>query len=443
MMIINRKEPILLVLGDVFVLVASLFLTLWLRYGDALTYRFLYSHVLPFAIIFIYSLIFFYVSGLYGRTIALERSSVPWVIIKTQLANGVLAVLLFYFIPTFSVTPKITLSIYLALSIAVLILWRLSVYHIFALQKKAPAIVIGDGAEITELIREMNINPRLGIYCFEHISSNKLNSDYINNLNTGGLDYTYILADMSNPKIDSILPEFYRKFFPKIKIIDIYDLYENVFSRIPLSCMNYAWIMSHVSSMSSSFYYFIKRLIDIVLSIIVIAITAILYPFVALAIKLDDNGAIFISQERIGKNGLIYKIYKFRTMQRNDSGKWLNGSDNKVTRVGYFLRKTRIDELPQALTVLKGDMSLIGPRADIIDLGKKLEQEIPYYSIRTVVTPGLSGWAQVNQNKPPQSVEETKLRLSYDLYYIKHRSLSLDMAIILKTIRTLLSREGM
>jgi exopolysaccharide biosynthesis polyprenyl glycosylphosphotransferase len=442
-MIINRKEPVMLVLGDVIILGVSLLLTLWLRYGEALTYRFAYSHILPFAIIFIYSLIFFYISGLYGRTIALERSSVPWVIIKTQLVNGMLAVLLFYFIPTFSVTPKITLSIYIGLSIAVLILWRLSVYHIFSLQKKSPSIVIGEGAEVDELIKEMNINPRLGVYCFEHISSDRLNSDYIKNINTGDLDYTYVLADMSNPKIDSILPEFYRKFFPKIKIIDIYDLYENVFNRIPLSCMNYAWIMSHVSSMSSSFYYFIKRLIDITLSIIVIMATAILYPFVALAIKLDDHGPIFISQERIGKNGLVYKIYKFRTMQRSDSGKWLNGSDNKVTRVGYFLRKTRIDELPQALTVLKGDMSLIGPRADIIDLGKRLEQEIPYYSIRTVITPGLSGWAQVNQNKPPQSVEETKLRLSYDLYYIKHRSLSLDMAIILKTIRTLLSREGM
>jgi lipopolysaccharide/colanic/teichoic acid biosynthesis glycosyltransferase len=122
---------------------------------------------------------------------------------------------------------------------------------------------------------------------------------------------------------------------------------------------------------------------------------------------------------------------------------WLPVSENKVTRIGHFLRKSRIDELPQALSIIKGDMSLIGPRADIIDLGKRLAGEIPYYSIRTVVTPGLTGWAQINQEKPPQSVEETKTRLTYDLFYIKHRSVMLDFVITLRTLKTILSREGM
>jgi lipopolysaccharide/colanic/teichoic acid biosynthesis glycosyltransferase len=150
-----------------------------------------------------------------------------------------------------------------------------------------------------------------------------------------------------------------------------------------------------------------------------------------------------IKQKRIGVNGKIFNIYKFRSMTRSDGGQWLPESENKVTKVGMFIRKTRIDELPQALSVILGDMSLIGPRADIIDLGERLQKEIPYYSIRTAIKPGLSGWAQVNQEKPPQSVEETKIRLSYDLYYIKYRSLSLDLLITLRTIKTLLSREGM
>ena len=130
-------------------------------------------------------------------------------------------------------------------------------------------------------------------------------------------------------------------------------------------------------------------------------------------------------------------------MQRNEPGKWLSESDNRVTRVGRFLRKTRIDELPQALAVLKGDMSLIGPRADIAGLAERLEAEIPYYSVRNIIKPGLTGWAQINQEKPPQSLEETKIRLSYDLYYIKHRSLGLDLRIILRTLKTLASRVGM
>ena len=130
-------------------------------------------------------------------------------------------------------------------------------------------------------------------------------------------------------------------------------------------------------------------------------------------------------------------------MTQNDNGVWLAQSENKVTKVGYFLRKTRIDELPQVLSVLTGDMSFVGPRPDIIDLGKKLEHEIPYHTIRNVIKPGLSGWAQVSQEKPPQSVEENKIRLSYDLYYIQNRSLGLDIKIALKTIKTLLSRVGM
>ncbi|MES2216593.1 MAG: sugar transferase, partial [Patescibacteria group bacterium] len=165
--------------------------------------------------------------------------------------------------------------------------------------------------------------------------------------------------------------------------------------------------------------------------------------FVAIAVKLEDGGSVYVSQERIGRNNKVFRMYKFRSMERSDQGVWLPESGNKVTKVGHFIRKTRIDELPQALAIIKGDMSLIGPRADIIDLGKKLEKEIPYYSIRTIGSPGLTGWAQINQEKPPQSVAETKERLSYDLFYIKHRSLTLDFIIVLRTLRTILSREGM
>jgi lipopolysaccharide/colanic/teichoic acid biosynthesis glycosyltransferase len=130
-------------------------------------------------------------------------------------------------------------------------------------------------------------------------------------------------------------------------------------------------------------------------------------------------------------------------MNVNDGGKWLTDADNRVTRVGKILRKSRIDELPQILAVIKGDMSFIGPRPDIVNLGETLEKQIPYHNTRSIIRPGLSGWAQVNQDKPPQSVEESKLRLSYDLYYIKNRSLGLDIRIALRTIRTLLSRFGM
>jgi len=192
-------------------------------------------------------------------------------------------------------------------------------------------------------------------------------------------------------------------------------------------------------------YDIVKRIGDIILSIFVAIIFVISVPFVAFLIKLDDGGPIFITQKRIGKNNRLINVLKYRSMTQNDGGVWLteNENENKVTRVGYYLRKTRVDELPQVMSVLKGDMSFVGPRPDIVDLGNRLEKNIPYYTIRNVIKPGLSGWAQVSQEKPPQSVEETKLRLSYDLYYIQNRSLGLDTKIVLRTIKTLLSRVGM
>ncbi len=181
---------------------------------------------------------------------------------------------------------------------------------------------------------------------------------------------------------------------------------------------------------------------DILLAIPVGVLCAVFFPFVFAALKLQDGGTLWSRQERVGQDGKIAIIYKFRTMDRDYRGGWVEGQDPRVTRVGKFLRKSRIDEFPQFWNVLRGDLSFIGPRPDIIGNYEHLVLELPYYRVRTVVKPGLSGWAQVKQELPPQSLEETRLRLSYDFYYVKNRSLSLDIRIALKTIKTLLSRLG-
>jgi lipopolysaccharide/colanic/teichoic acid biosynthesis glycosyltransferase len=441
MTIVNRKEPSLLAIGDLIILFVSLLLTLALRYGRVPSEGLIDLHVFPFAIIFGYSLVSFYIFGLYGRMISLARSSVPGNVLRAQIINAVIAVFLFYFVPAFTVTPKITLFIYLALSTSFLLLWRIGASPLLSLQRRNPALLIAGGKEAEELLREMKLNSRLALDCQKQIDP----TQKIENISAelDATQYQYIIADMNNPQVESLLPELYRRYFPTARVIDMHDLYEDVFNRIPLSRMNYAWIMSNVSSISPKVYDLLKRVGDIALGVIVGLVACILYPFVALAIKIEDGGPVFIRQERLGRNNQIFHIWKFRTMQRSDGGVWLPVSENKVTRIGHFLRKSRIDELPQALSIIKGDMSLIGPRADIIDLGKRLAGEIPYYSIRTVVTPGLTGWAQINQEKPPQSVEETKTRLTYDLFYIKHRSVMLDFVITLRTLKTILSREGM
>ncbi len=442
MAIVNKKETVFIGIGDIILLIASLVASLILRYQEFPTSDTLQLHILPFSIIILLSVIVFYISGLYNRSINMARHSLPGKIIRAQVANGIIAMALFYFFPSFGVTPKTTLFIYIVLSTVFTLFWRIHSYSILNLRKKQPSLIIGSGKEVSELITEINHNPHIPIYCKDNVDPSQSVSD-INKLFENENNYRFIVADIDDPRVNNFLPELYKNLFPNASIINLHDLYEDIFDKIPLSRIDYAWIMSHVSSISPKIYDIGKRFVDLVLASFVALFGLLIYPFVAIAIKIEDGGPVLISQFRIGKDNHVFPIYKYRSMTRSDNGKWLPESENKVTRVGKFIRKTRIDELPQALAIIKGDMSLIGPRADIIDLGKRLEKEIPYYTIRTVIKPGLSGWAQVNQEKPPQSIEETKIRLSYDLYYIKHRSLSLDLLIALRTLKTLLSREGM
>jgi lipopolysaccharide/colanic/teichoic acid biosynthesis glycosyltransferase len=389
------------------------------------------------------SLIVFYISGLYNRTIHVSRAAIPGTVIRAQIVNAVIAIAIFYFMPGFDVTPKVNLFIYLLLSTIFVILWRLNTHPLLSLRRKRPALVIGSGREAEELVREMARNPRLGLYCRERISPDDLSVKLLESLEGGHDGFQYLVADLDDSRVEAVLPELYRRFFGKVNIIDLHELYEEIFDCIPLSRMDHTWIMSTVSSLSPKTYDIVKRVIDIILGLVVGAAACVAYPFVTLAIKLEDGGPVFISQERIGRNGAPIRIYKYRSMQRNESDKWVAESTNRITKVGRFIRKSRIDELPQALAILKGDMSLIGPRADVSGLASRLGQEIPYYAVRTIIAPGLTGWAQINQEKPPQSVEETKRRLSYDLFYITHRSLGLDLRITLRTLKTLVSRVGM
>jgi lipopolysaccharide/colanic/teichoic acid biosynthesis glycosyltransferase len=173
----------------------------------------------------------------------------------------------------------------------------------------------------------------------------------------------------------------------------------------------------------------------------------IFYPFVYIAIKLDDGGPIFIIQERVGKDGKNVNFYKFRSMSGNDQGKYGKDGTSKhfVTRIGKIIRKTRIDELPQLWSVIKGDLSLIGPRPEFPALVNVYDKEIPFYNARHLVKPGLSGWAQIYHEAHPHhaiATEDTKEKLSYDLYYIKNRSLALDIKIALRTMQILMKRAG-
>jgi lipopolysaccharide/colanic/teichoic acid biosynthesis glycosyltransferase len=430
MSIFNKKEPVLLLLGDLFFFLLSLWIALALRTLELPPRTLFLTHLRPFSFLFLIWIIVFYIAGLYEKHTTLLRSRLPTTIANTQMANSILAVIFFYFIPFLGITPKTVLFIYLAVSFALLLVWRMYGYFVIGSVNKENAVIIGSGKETEELREEINRND---IYNIRIVSKNE--------------DASVVIVDLSDERVDPLMPELYALLFSGVKFIDMHKLYEDIFDRVPLSLLTHGWFIENISTTPKTGYDTLKRIMDVIIALPLLIISLVLTPFVILAIKLDSRGPAFITQERFGQHNKLIRLLKFRSMERSESDRWLGEGDNRVTRVGKFIRNTRIDELPQLWNVLKGDISLIGPRPDIVGLGKKLQEEIPYYNVRNIVRPGLSGWAQINQqyekgNISPQSVGETAVRLSYDLYYIKNRSFLLDLKIALRTIKTLLSRVG-
>jgi lipopolysaccharide/colanic/teichoic acid biosynthesis glycosyltransferase len=449
MTIVNKREAFVLLVGDLLIFFLALWVTLLLRYLEFPDYAILNSHIQPFSILFVIWIAFFYIAGLYEKHTVFLRNKLPSIILNTQILNSLAAVSFFYLIPFFGITPKTNLFIYLVVSFGMIVVWRLFIFpKLFFRKKKFAAILIGSGDEMKQLKNEVNQNDRYGFSFVRSIDVRDL--DHID-FQREVLDVVYsenvslIAVDMRDPAIEPIVPQLYNLIFCGVQFIDTHKVYESIFDRIPLSIIGYSWFIENISSKAHVVYDTFKRVMDVIVSFIFGIFTLIFYPFVIFAIWLEDKKSPFIVQERVGKAGKKIYLYKFRTMTKNnDRGGWPGdeGDTNKITKIGAFLRKSRIDEFPQLWNILNGDISLIGPRPDIIGNFETLREQIPYYTIRNVVKPGLSGWAQTHQDIVPHSIEETKERLAYDLYYIKNRSFILDVKIMLQTIKTLLSRVG-
>lgn len=443
MRVINTKEPITLFLGDVTGLIVSLWLTLLFRFQEIPTMSVWELHFFPFIIIFALWIVIFYLSGLYERHTSILKNRVPIILFNAYIISSLVAVAFFYVIPVFSITPKTILLIFIIISFLLLFMFRVIFYpRVFSI-KKNKAILIGEGEEIDVLFEEVNRDKHYALEFVKYLKPSQLeDANEIKSIQLMN-DVSVVVIDFKNKSIETHLPYLYALLLENKKFFDLYQVYEEVFYKVPVSLIHHDWFIENISTNSKVTYDLFKRIVDVLVALIGGMITLLFYPLIMLAMKIEEpKGSIFISQIRVGKNNKPIKIYKFRSMKRNENGVWLGESENKVTRVGQFLRKSSIDEFPQFWNILKGDISLVGPRPDMTGLEERLSQEIPYYSVRYVVKPGLSGWAQTRQDVIPNTIEENKDRLAYDLYYIKNRSAILDVKIILKTIRTLLTRGG-
>lgn len=453
----RTRELALLILGDIILFIVALWLTLFVRYLGIPSSELFSAHLGPFLILSTVWIFIFYIAGLYDKHTLFLKSLLFTRILNTIVVNGLVAALLFFIIP-FGIAPKTNLVIYLIISVLLFTWWRMYAYRFIAPKVEHRAILLADGPEAIELVDEINNNDRYS-YSFVRIideATAAKTPDFEKKL-LELIDREHIQIIVANPNgkyISAVLPKLFDLAFLRFELtfLDFYKVYEDTFDRVPLSALRYEWFIAHVSQSKSLVYDVTKRIIDIVGSLVLGALLLLMLPFIYFAMRLEGQGELFIKQERIGQYNRPVTIYKIRTMTENRSASatWTTEDakeGNRITKVGAILRKLSIDEVPQIWTILKGDMSLIGPRNDIRGLWERCAAEIPYYNIRNFVKPGVTGWAQTHQhymgdNISPQSMEETKIRLSYDLYYVKNRSVLLDVTIALRTLKTLLSRFG-
>lgn len=450
MSLVPKREYLLLLLGDIVVFVLSLWAALALRYLEVPSSELFLTHLRPFALLFAAWVVIFFLAGLYGRHTRIFRSRLTATILYTQIINMMIAALFFFIVPSFGLSPKTILLLYLFTSFVFIFLWRGVLFTRLPRSKKLKGVLIAHGPDAQALADEIARDQHT-TFSFTHVVDTSVapSHEIIQQACRVATEdeVTFVVADFSDKAVAAALPIIYDATFQKNRfaLVDASELYQEVFDKVPLSLIDYKWILQSVNA--SHVYDLVKRIIDIVGALLIGVPSLIAYPFVMLAIKMDDGGEVFIAQERVGRYQRPIRIYKFRSMSGNDSGEYGEGGKTKlsVTRVGRIMRILRIDELPQIWNVLRGDLSLVGPRPELPNLAAQYSARIPYYNARYLVSPGLFGWAQLRHDRHPHhgaDVAETKEKLSFDLYYLKHRSLILDVFIMLQTVRIILTARG-
>ena len=417
---------------------------LYSRYGSRDNFDYFYNiHLIPFGIIFVLLLIIFYIANLYEPKALRNSLDFYSVLFQTILTASAISIIFFYFIPIFGITPRTNLFIFIGIFTALISLTRYLWNRLFVTKFKKSVLIVGTDHDVAELSEFIKKHPQLG-YELKHTADPKTEIDKIKTLVDNGSVDTVIVTPEAY-KYSRIINIFYKSIVNKISLYNSASFYERVAGMVLLGSINQIWFLENLGEARKKTYEIAKRVDDLILAGIFGEISLILYPFITLAIKIASPGPIFYRQERVGQAGKTFKIIKFRTMvknaEQNTGAVWAADNDPRITRVGRFLRKTRLDELPQLWNILRGEMSFVGPRAERPEFQDLLQKNVSFYEERYLIKPGLTGWAQINF-RYGSSVQDAEEKLKYDLYYIKNRSIVLDVGIILKTIRIALSQSG-
>lgn len=393
----------------------------------------------------------------------LQVASNQFQITKSIVLTTSLTVLVYLLTPILTpVLPENRLQIvlfYLAILFS-LLLWRMVYVKFLASTRFIKSVIlVCDKAELGELVKGIqNVDPHYRIVGFVNLESSPTKGvafQYIKSIELDEIDSFLEVNFISeiviaSQKTESITVDLYNKLISLLEkgfmIREYTQVYESITHRIPVQYVEKDFYKYFPFSRSNQnkLYISVVRFLEIVMALSGLGVGLLLLPFVLIGNILANKGPLFYTQERVGKNGQVFKIFKLRSMVVNAE---VNGAvfatvgDNRVTAFGKFLRKSRLDEVPQFINVLKGDMAVIGPRPERPVFVKEIAAMMPFYETRHVVKPGLTGWAQVNYSYG-ETLQDSLIKLQYDLYYIKHRSLFLDLNITVKTISTVLFYRG-
>ncbi len=392
----------------------------------------------------------------------LQQASKFWVVLKNTLLTASITVLFYLLTPFYTpVLPENRLQIvyfFLAIMIGILF-WRwLYINLISSPRFYKKVLIVGDAFDIAAIIQNLQIaDPNYKVVGYIDTTEKNGNSDSIDldefpveslteMVGQYAISEIVVASDYREGVSKSLYNQLINLLESGFPIREYIQVYEETTQRVPVQYVDKDFYRYFPFSRSNQnkFYLFFHRIFDILMAIFGIAFFLVLAPLILIGNLFGNRGKLFYTQSRIGKNGRAFKIIKLRTMVKNaekDGAVWATKNDHRVTKFGKFLRKTRIDEIPQFFNILFGTMSVIGPRPERPVFVRELSQVIPFYETRHVVKPGLTGWAQV-MGSYGSSNEHALEKLQYDLYYIKHRSLFLDLRIILKTISTVIFYRG-
>ena len=447
----------ILAVGDIVLMYLSLWLSLNLRYGGDVTSGLFFNHAKAFTAAYMLWLVLLYINNLYSLTKIRQQTTTLINLTQSVFVATLITVLVFYLLPHNDLMPKSLLAINALMFWALSAVWRFSFYKLSANSlpiKKAVIIGITNGS--LDLAKQMVDAPARGYKLMALAHDGQPNSMSLPNLDhvqsfekpEDILPYikehqitTIIFSDTSNQEL---LQQLFNYLPLSVQFYNLPDFYEEYTNKLPISELSYGWFLKNLNYKDKQLTDLIKETADVLSALIILIITFPILALLGWLITLGSPGPVIYKQKRLGKDSHEFTIYKLRTMTHNaerTGPQWSQIDDPRVTRIGRFLRRTRLDELPQLYNIIKGDMSFVGPRPERPEFVNSLLANIPFYQTRNLVKPGLTGWAQVNFPYG-SSVDDAIEKLQYDLYYIKHQSLSLDLSILIRTIITVLGRQG-